>query len=129
MLEDPIKFSKFRYERGVMLPYWVGQSPSQGMFPKNNISISCKKYEVGWGSIIGHGVLDISRDHIVSCMGAFVDGALHPFICNATFFQALYFPFFVFYGLNIECYVQWKEKEHENATQSYNTLCVMCTIN
>ena len=37
-------------------------------------------------------VLDISRAHIVSFMGAFVEGVLHPFICNATFFQALYFP-------------------------------------
>jgi hypothetical protein len=45
----------------------------------------------------------------------FVEGALHPFVCNATFFQALYFPF-IFYSLNIECYVQWKLKEHCNAT-------------
>jgi hypothetical protein len=42
-------------------------------------------------------------------MGAFMGGALHPFVCNATFFQAPYFPF-IFYGLNIECYMQWKEK-------------------
>jgi hypothetical protein len=98
-----------------MVPYWVGQSPSQGMFPKKTLSRPCNEYEVDWGNTLGHGVLDISRAHIVSFMGAFVEGALHAFICNATFFQALYLPF-IFYGSNIECCVQWKEKEHHNAT-------------
>jgi hypothetical protein len=70
-----------------------------------------------WVGVVpfGHGVLDISRAYIVSFMGAFVEGALHPFVCNATFFQALYLPF-IFDGPNIECYVQWKVKEHCSAT-------------
>jgi len=28
MLKDLINFAKFRYERGIMVPYWVGQSLS-----------------------------------------------------------------------------------------------------
>jgi hypothetical protein len=39
------------------MPYWVGQSPSQGMFPKKTLSGSCKEYDVdeeknswAWGS-------------------------------------------------------------------------------
>jgi hypothetical protein len=39
----------------------------------------------------GHGVLDISRDHIVLFMGAFMEGVLHPSFENATFFQYLIF--------------------------------------
>ena len=73
-----------------MLPYWVGQSPSQGVFPKNILSMACSEYEVDGGRTFGHGVLDISRSHIVSFMGAFVEGVL-AIICDATFFQALYF--------------------------------------
>jgi hypothetical protein len=103
MLKDLINFSKFRYVRGVMVPYWVGQSPSQGMFPKNTPSKSCYEYEVDWGNTSRHGVLDISRVHIVSFMGAFVEGVL-PFAHDATFFQALLFPL-IYYGLNIEYYV------------------------
>jgi hypothetical protein len=61
-----------------MVPYWVGQSPSQGMFPKKTLSRSCNEYEVDWGKTLGNGVLDISRVHIVSFMGAFVEGELHP---------------------------------------------------
>jgi hypothetical protein len=90
-----------------MVPYWVGQSPSQGMFPKKALSRSCNEYEVDWGKTLGHGVLDISRAHIVSFMGAFVEGALHPFFCNSTFFQALYMPL-LFLNPNIECYLQWR---------------------
>jgi hypothetical protein len=78
MLKDRINFAKFRYGRGVMVTYWVGQSPSQGMFPKKTLSRSCNEYEVDWGKTLGHGVLDISRVHIVSFMGAFVVGVLHP---------------------------------------------------
>ena len=85
------------------------------MFPNKTLSRPCSEYEVDLGITFGHGVLDISRAHIVSFMGAFVEGELHSFICNATFFQSLYFPF-IFYGLNIECYVQCKVKEHQNAT-------------
>jgi len=89
-----------------MVPYWVCQSPSQGMFPKTTLSRLCNECEVDWGSTLGHGVLDISKAHIVSFMGAFAEGVLHPFICNATFFQALCFTFSL--SSNIECYVQWK---------------------
>jgi hypothetical protein len=87
-----------------MVPYWVGQSPSQGMFPKKTLSRPCSEYEVDGGRNFGNGVPDISRVHIVSFMGSFVEGMLHPFICNAPIFQALYLHF-IFYGLNIECYV------------------------
>jgi hypothetical protein len=30
-----------------MVPYWVGQSPSQGMFPKKNPYKSCNEYGDG----------------------------------------------------------------------------------
>jgi hypothetical protein len=65
----------------------------------------CSEYKEDGGRTFAHGVPDISKDHIVSFMGDFVEGVLHPFICNATFFQALYFPLF-FYGHNIRCYVK-----------------------
>jgi hypothetical protein len=61
-----------------MLLYWVDQSPSQEMFPKNTLSISCDKYEVDGGMNFGHGVVDMSRDHIVLFMYAFVEGVMHP---------------------------------------------------
>jgi hypothetical protein len=61
-----------------MVPYWVDQSPSQGVFPKKILSKSCSEYEVDEDMIFGHWVLDISRAHIVSLMGAFVEGVLHP---------------------------------------------------
>jgi hypothetical protein len=92
-----------------MVAYWVGQSPSQGIFTRSTFSSPCSEYEVDGARYFGHGVPDISRDHIVSFMGAFVEGVLHPFVCNETFFQALYFPF-IFYGPNIECYLQGKKK-------------------
>jgi hypothetical protein len=40
-----------------MVPYWVGQSPSQGMFPKKTPSKSCNEYEMDWGKTSRHGVL------------------------------------------------------------------------
>jgi hypothetical protein len=91
MLKDLITFSKFKYGRVVMVPYWVDQSPIQGVFPKKTLSKSCSEYEVNGGMNFGHGVLDISRAHIVSFMGAFVEGVLHPSFANATFFQSLLF--------------------------------------
>jgi hypothetical protein len=48
-----------------MVPYFLDQSPSQGVYPKNTLSKSCNEYEVDGGMHFGHGVLDISRDHIV----------------------------------------------------------------
>jgi hypothetical protein len=29
-----------------MVPYWVGEFPSQGVFPKKTLSKSCSEYEV-----------------------------------------------------------------------------------
>jgi hypothetical protein len=107
MFKDLIKFSKFRYGRVVMVPYWVGRFPSQGVLSKKTLSRPCSEYEVDGGRTFGHGVPDISRAHIVSFMGAFVEGVLHLFVYNATFSQALYLSFH-FCGPNIECYVQWK---------------------
>jgi hypothetical protein len=78
MLKDLIKFSKFKYGRVVMVPYWVDQSPSQGMFPKKTLSKSCNEYEADGGKTFGNEVLDISRAHIVSFMGAFVEDVMHP---------------------------------------------------
>jgi hypothetical protein len=62
------------------------------MFPKKTLSKSCNNYDVDGGMNFWHGVLEISRDHIISFMGAFVEGVLHPsfamqhfsnsFICN-----------------------------------------------
>jgi hypothetical protein len=40
----------------------------------------------------GHGVLDISRDHIVSFMGAFEEGVLHPSFAMQPFSKPFYFP-------------------------------------
>jgi hypothetical protein len=85
------------------------------MFRKKTLSRSCNEYEVDWENNLGHGVLDISRVHIVSFMGFFIEGELHPyFVCNVTFFQALFIflciLFISFSSSNIECYVEWKEK-------------------
>jgi len=77
MLKDLIKFAKFKYGRVVMVPYWVDQSPSQGIFPKETLSKSCNENDANGGMDFGHGVLDISRVHIVLFMGAFVEGELH----------------------------------------------------
>jgi hypothetical protein len=85
------------------------------MFPNKTLSRECSEYEVDGGSNFGCGVPNTSRAHIVSFMGAFVKGVSHTFVCNVTFFQALYLPF-IFCGLNIERYEQWKVKEHHNGT-------------
>jgi hypothetical protein len=69
-----------------MVPYWVDQSQSQGVFPKKTLYNSCREYEVDRGMNFCHGVLDISRDHIFSSMGAFVEGVLH------TLFVMQHFP-------------------------------------
>jgi hypothetical protein len=59
-----------------MVPYWVGQTPIQGMFSKKTLYRPCNEYEVDCGRTIAHSILDISRVHIVSFMGAFVEGVL-----------------------------------------------------
>jgi hypothetical protein len=108
-----------------MVPYWVGQSPSQGRIPKKTLSKSCSEYEVDWGSNFGHGVLDISRAHIVSFMGAFVEGVLCH-LCAMQHFSSPLFSF-IFYGPNIECYVQWKVKSTTIPLEVKNTLSDICT--
>ena len=53
------------------------------MSPKKTLSKSCSEYEVNGGVTFWHGVLNISRAHIVSFIGAFVEGVLHPRLhCN-----------------------------------------------
>ena len=79
------------------------------MFPNKTLSKSCSEYEVDWGNTFGHGVLDISRDYIVSFMGAFVEGVLHPSFAMQHFFKPFYFPL-IYYHPNIECHMQWKVK-------------------
>jgi hypothetical protein len=106
MLKDLTKFPKFKYGRVVMMLYWVGQPTCQGVFPKKTLSRPYSEYEMDGGKTFGTGALDISRVHIVSFMGAFMEGVLHPSF--ATFFQCLYLCF-IYYGLNIECYVQVKK--------------------
>jgi hypothetical protein len=126
MLKYLISFSKFRYGRGIMVPYWVSQSPSQGMFPKKTLSRSCDEYEVDLGNTFGHGALDISRVLIVSFMGSFVEGVLHPSFAMQHFSKPL--PF-IYYGPNIECYVQWKVKRTTIPLEVRNTLSSICTGN
>jgi hypothetical protein len=92
MLKDLIKFAKFKYGRVVMVPYWIDQSPSRGVFPKKTLSKSCNEYVVDGGMTFGHGVLDISRAHIVSFMGAFVEGVLHPSFAMQPFSKPFYLP-------------------------------------
>jgi hypothetical protein len=93
------------------------------MFPKRILSRSCDEYEVDRGKTFGYGVLDISRVHIVSFMGAFVEGVLRPLFAMQHFSKPL--PL-IYYGLNIECYVQWKVKSITMALGIWNTLSAIC---
>jgi hypothetical protein len=52
-------------------------------------------------------------------MGAFVEGVF-PFIHDATFFQDLLLPL-IYYGSNIEYYVQWKVKSTTMPLEVRNT--------
>jgi hypothetical protein len=102
--------------------------PSQGVFPKKTISKSCSEYEVDGGMNFEHGVLDISRDHIVSFMGAFMEGVLHPSFAMQPFSKPSYFPL-IYSGSNIECYVQWKVKSTAIPLEVRNILSATCTGN
>jgi hypothetical protein len=82
-----------------MVPYWVGQSPSQGMFLKKTLSRPCSEYEVDGIRNFGHGVRNISRAHIVSFMGTFVEGVLQPFVYKCNIFRS---PLFAFHFLWFE---------------------------
>jgi hypothetical protein len=42
-----------------MVPYWVDQSPSQGVFPKKTLSKSCKNLRWMGVVLLGMGFLDI----------------------------------------------------------------------
>jgi hypothetical protein len=59
-----------------MVTYWVDHSPSQGVFPKRTLSMSCKEYEVNGGVTSRNGVSWHTPAHIVSFMGAFVEGVI-----------------------------------------------------
>jgi hypothetical protein len=100
-----------------MVPYWVGQSPSQEVFPKKTLSNSCSEYEVDGGMTFGHGVLDISRAHTVSFMGAFVEGVLHPLFAMQPFSKPFYLPL-IYYGPKHWVLYAMESKEHHNATWS-----------
>jgi len=88
-----------------MVPYSVDESPNQGVFPQNTLSKSCSEYKMDMVKTFGHGVSDIQRAHIVSFMGSFVEGVLHPSFVMQHFSKPL--PL-ILYGLIIECYVQGK---------------------
>jgi hypothetical protein len=60
-----------------MVPCWIDQSPSQGVFPKKTLSKSCSEYEVDGGVTFGYGVLDISRARVwEGCHGALLDRSI-----------------------------------------------------
>jgi hypothetical protein len=59
MLKDLINFPNLGMGGVSRCPIGLGQSPSQGMFPKENLSKSCSECEVDWGKTSRHGVLDI----------------------------------------------------------------------
>jgi hypothetical protein len=66
-----------------MVPYWVDQYLSQGVFPSWTFFKSCNEYEVNRFKNFRNGILDISRAHIFSFMGASVEVVLHPHLqCN-----------------------------------------------
>jgi hypothetical protein len=69
MLKDLINFAKFRYGRVVMVPYWVGQSPSQGMLPKKTLSNPGSEYNVDGGRTFEHGVLLMGLKSLDSTVG------------------------------------------------------------
>jgi hypothetical protein len=74
---------------------------------------------VDCGKTFGHGFINISRVHIVSFMGAFVEVVLHPSFAIQHFSKT--FPL-VYYGPNIECYVKWKVKSTTMPLEVRNTL-------
>ena len=111
-----------------MVPYWVDQSQSQGVFPNKTISKSCNENKVDGGMNFGYGVIDISRAHIVSFMGAFVEGVLHPSIAMQPFSKPFYLSL-IYYDLSIECYVQWKVRSTIIPLGVRNTLSAICIEN
>jgi hypothetical protein len=109
MLKDLIKFTKFKYGRVVKVAYWVDQPPSPGVFPNKTLYKLCIEHEVDLGKTFGHEILDISRAHIVSSMGAFMEGVLHPSFAMQHFSKPFYLSL-IYYGTNIECFVHGKKR-------------------
>jgi len=75
-----------------MVPYWVDQYPSKGVFSKKTLYKSCSEYEVDGGMNFGNGILDRSRARIVSFIGVFVEDVLHPSFVIRHFSNPFYFP-------------------------------------
>jgi hypothetical protein len=76
----------------------------------------------------GHGVLDISKAHIVLFMGAFVEAVLYPSFAIQPLSKPFYFPL-IYYGPNIECYVKLKVKSIAMPLGVRNTLSAICIGN
>jgi hypothetical protein len=79
-----------------MVPYWVGQSRSQGMFPKKTLSRPCSEYEVVLDEVLlGMGFLTyqgLPLSHLwvplwrVHCIPSFaMQHFSKPFICLSFF--------------------------------------------
>jgi hypothetical protein len=69
---------------------------------------------VDTGRSFGHGDPEISRAHIVSFMGSFVKGLIHPFVCNETLSKSLIcISFFMVRTLSDMC------KERKRALQCH----------
>jgi hypothetical protein len=76
----------------------------------------------------GNGVIDISRAHIVSFMGSFVEHVLHPLFTMKFFSKPFHFPL-ICYSPNIECYVQWKVNSIAIPLEVRNTLSSIYIVN
>jgi hypothetical protein len=75
----------------------------------------------------GHGVLDISRDHIVSFMGAFVEGVMHPSFAMQHFSKPFVFlSFIMVQTLSAMCK---ERKSTSRPLEVRNTLSAICTGN
>jgi hypothetical protein len=93
------------------------------MSPKKTLYRSCDENEVDWWKNFRDGVLGISRIHIVSIIGAFVEGVLHPSFAMQHFSKPV--PL-IYYGSNIECYVQWKAKSTAMPLGVRKTFSAIC---
>jgi hypothetical protein len=72
------------------VPYWVGQSPSQGMFPKKTLSRPCSEYEVDGGRTLGLGFL--------TCQGLILSHLWVPLLrvcCIPSFAMQHFSKFFI----------------------------------
>jgi hypothetical protein len=75
------------------VPYWVGQSPSQGMFPKENLSRPCNEYEVGGGQVLpGIGSLTYKGSYCL-IYGCLYRGCVAPSFAIQLFSKPLSFNF------------------------------------